>query len=207
MKCVCALDSAAWKPFSSPLSVIHETGTPVVSFPPVFGVMSSKRRGLYGFSLMAGTILHPSHLLLKWQWKPKGRNHCKEDWKDCRRLEPPWWLRQESVCLQRERPEFDPWVGKIFWRRKWQPIPVFLPGKSDGQRGLVGYSPWASKELDMTAQLHFQSHFYFLSEEVFYLKEPKDFGIPRGAMGLEGSRHFVIDDKMVTKWAFPAFKI
>ena len=35
---------------------------------------------------------------------------------------------------------FDPWVGKIFWRRKWQPTPVFLPGESHGQRSLVGYS-------------------------------------------------------------------
>ena len=37
---------------------------------------------------------------------------------------------------------FDPWVGKILWRRQWQPTPVFLPGKSHGQRRLVGYSPW-----------------------------------------------------------------
>ena len=37
------------------------------------------------------------------------------------------------------RPRFDPWVGKILWRRKWQPTPVFLPGKSVGQRSLVGY--------------------------------------------------------------------
>ena len=36
---------------------------------------------------------------------------------------------------------FDPWVGKIPWRRKWQPIPVFLPGKSRGQRSLAGYHP------------------------------------------------------------------
>jgi len=36
---------------------------------------------------------------------------------------------------------FDPWVGKISWRRKWQPTPVFLPGKSNGQRSLMGYSP------------------------------------------------------------------
>ena len=34
---------------------------------------------------------------------------------------------------------FDPWIGKIPWRRKWQPISVFLPGKSCGQRSLVGY--------------------------------------------------------------------
>ena len=37
---------------------------------------------------------------------------------------------------------FDPWVGKISWRRKWQPTPVFLPGKSQVQRSLAGYSPW-----------------------------------------------------------------
>ena len=36
------------------------------------------------------------------------------------------------------RPRFKPWVGKIPWRRKWQPTPVFLPGKSHGQRRLVG---------------------------------------------------------------------
>ena len=34
---------------------------------------------------------------------------------------------------------FDPWVGKIPWRRKWQPTPVFLPGESHGQRSLAGY--------------------------------------------------------------------
>ena len=37
------------------------------------------------------------------------------------------------------------WVGKILWRRKWQSTPVFLPGKSHGQRSLVGYSPWGCK--------------------------------------------------------------
>ena len=44
----------------------------------------------------------------------------------------------------------DPRVGKITWRRKWQPTPVLLPGKSHGQRNLVGYSPWAHKGLDTT---------------------------------------------------------
>ena len=48
----------------------------------------------------------------------------------------------------------DPWVRKILWRRKWQPIPVFLAGNSYGQRDLVGYSPWGHKELDMTEQLN-----------------------------------------------------
>ena len=39
---------------------------------------------------------------------------------------------------------------KIPWRKKWQPAPVFLPGKSHGQRSLAGYIPWGCKELDMT---------------------------------------------------------
>ena len=55
--------------------------------------------------------------------------------------------------LQFRRPRFNPWVGKIPWRRKWQPTPVFLPGKSHGQRSLAGYSPWHHKELDLTEQL------------------------------------------------------
>ena len=56
------------------------------------------------------------------------------------RVRLPWWLRQHSVCLQCGRPGFDPWVRKILWRRKWQPTPVPLPGKSHGRRSLVCYS-------------------------------------------------------------------
>ena len=48
---------------------------------------------------------------------------------------------------------FDPWAGKIPWRRKSQLIPVFLPGEFHEQRGLVGYSPWGHKESDMTEGL------------------------------------------------------
>ena len=47
------------------------------------------------------------------------------------------------------------WVSTyILWRRKWQPTPVFLPGKSYGRRNLVGYSPWGRKESDMTERFH-----------------------------------------------------
>ena len=46
--------------------------------------------------------------------------------------------------LQLRRPGFNPWVGKI-WRRKWQPTPLFLPGKSHGQKSLACYSPWCCK--------------------------------------------------------------
>ena len=53
-----------------------------------------------------------------------------------------WLLSgKESTCWCR-RHGYDPWVCNIPWRRKWQPTPVFLPGKSHEQRSLVGYSPW-----------------------------------------------------------------
>ena len=57
------------------------------------------------------------------------------------------------ICLQSRRHGFNPWVWKIPWRRKWQPTPVFLPEKSQGERSLVGYNPWSFKELAMTEQL------------------------------------------------------
>ena len=50
-----------------------------------------------------------------------------------------------------------PGSGRFPWRRKWQLTPVFSPGKSHGQRSLIGYSPWGRKELDMTKRLHFLS--------------------------------------------------
>ena len=142
----------------------------LVSFPPVSGVMSSKRWGLYGFSLMARTILHPSHPLLKWQWKPEERNHCKKDRKDCRRLEPSWWLRWESVCLQCRRPGFYPWVFKIPWRRKFQYSHLENP-----MDGGVWWATVHGVTKSWTWLSDFQSHFYFLSEELFYLEERKDF--------------------------------
>ena len=51
----------------------------------------------------------------------------------------PRWLSGKRICLPRRRCGFDPWAGKIPWRRAWQPSPVFLPGESHGQRGLVPY--------------------------------------------------------------------
>ena len=48
---------------------------------------------------------------------------------------------------------FDLWVRKIPWRRKWQPTPVFLPGKSHGQKSLVGCNPWGRKELGTAGRL------------------------------------------------------
>ena len=65
---------------------------------------------------------------------------------------------------------FNPWVGKIPWRRKWQPTPIFLPGECPGQRSLVGCSPWGCQELDTTegtwracTHTHTHTHTWFPS--------------------------------------------
>ena len=59
---------------------------------------------------------------------------------------------KEPACQRRrhKRRGFNPWDGKIPWRRAWQPTPVFLPGESHGQRSLAGCSPWGHTELDTT---------------------------------------------------------
>ena len=56
---------------------------------------------------------------------------------------PRWPSGKESAsqCSRCRRLGFNPWVRKTLWSRKWQPTPIFLPGKFHGQRKLVGYSP------------------------------------------------------------------
>ena len=70
----------------------------------------------------------------------------------------PRWLRGKESACQHKRRGSHPWVETIPWRRKWQPTPAFLPGKSHGQRSLEGYSPWGCKELDMTEQSMQKGH-------------------------------------------------
>jgi len=54
--------------------------------------------------------------------------------------------RVKHLPTMQETQMFNPWVRKIPWRKKWQPTPVFFPGKSHGRRSLVDYSPWGHKE-------------------------------------------------------------
>ena len=61
---------------------------------------------------------------------------------------------------ERRRHEFDPWVGKIPWSRKWQPTPAFLPGEPHKQKSLVGYSPWGRKESDTTEHVGTHCHLF-----------------------------------------------
>ena len=86
----------------------------------------------------------------------------------------PWWLSWWRIRLQWGRPGFDPWVGKIPWRRERLPTPVFWPGKFHGL-----YSPWGHKESDTTEWLSLPhpcpisvSHFLvllFLMSNIRYL--------------------------------------
>ena len=68
--------------------------------------------------------------------------HCVHQWWNA-----PLWRGFPGAAAVKNLPAKagDPWLGKISWRRKWQPTPVFLPGKSHAQRSLVGYSPWGRK--------------------------------------------------------------
>ena len=62
----------------------------------------------------------------------------------------PQWLSWARICLKCVRPGFNPWVGKIRWRRERLPTPVFWPGESHGL-----YSPWGHKESDRLSNFHF----------------------------------------------------
>ena len=61
-------------------------------------------------------------------------------------LATPWTVVYQTSL-------FNPWVGKIPWRREWPPTPVFLPDEFHGQRSLAVYSPWDRKESGTTEQL------------------------------------------------------
>ena len=68
-----------------------------------------------------------------------------------------WWLRWSRICLQCGRPGFNPWVGKIPWRRKWQATAVFWPREFHGL-----YSPWGCKESDTTERLSHSHHITYI---------------------------------------------
>ena len=62
-------------------------------------------------------------------------------------LRLPWWHRGKESACQGRRHGFDPWVWKIPLEEEMATTPVFLPGKSHGQRSLTGYSPWGHKRV------------------------------------------------------------
>ena len=110
-----------------------------------------------------------THVCLCTIWIVSGQRN----WVACPRIPLLVHKRQFSVCIRHvgflggsavRNPPANaedvafPGLGRSPCRRKWQPTPVFLPGKSHGQRSLVGYSPWGHKELDMTERLKHHHH-------------------------------------------------
>ena len=127
----------------------------------------------------------------------------------------PWWLSgKESTCQRRRwrRHGFYPWIGKIPWRRKWQPTPAFLPRKSHGRRSLAGYSPWSRKESDTWSNwAHTYTRMYTLMDTPHFVRQPKLFkktkateeqpNIPNISEGVSGAfRHSQGNHDMDPGW-------
>ena len=74
-------------------------------------------------------------------------------WLPIQHLSFPGGASGKESTYQLMRQRFDPWVGKIAWRRKWNPTSTFFPGEFHGQRSLAGYSQWGHKKSDMTQHL------------------------------------------------------
>ena len=100
----------------------------------------------------------------------------------------PWMEepgRLQSMGSQRVRQDRVPSLSLftfMHWRRRWQPTPVFLPGKLHGWRSLVGYSPWGLEESHKTERLHFHFSLSCIGEgdgnplQYSCLKNPRDRG-------------------------------
>ena len=78
--------------------------------------------------------------------------HKTNSYSSFNKLVLPRWLTDKRICLEFRRHGFYPWIGKILWRRKWQPTWVFWPRKSHGQKSLALHG--AAKESDMTLWLN-----------------------------------------------------
>ena len=100
---------------------------------------------------------------------------------------------KESACQCRSyrRHRFDPWVRKIPWSRKWQTTPVFLPGKSHGQRSLASYSPWGHNELDKTEQLTLSLSESLVSYRTEFRRGKRGEWLPRGSSPNSSAYHSV----------------
>ena len=83
--------------------------------------------------------------------------------------------------------------GNISWRRKWQPTPVLLPGKSCGWRSLVGYSPWGHKELDTTEWPHYSTVSISSSAKKKKMTRYKAEHLRGGKKGTQGKQYHVHD--------------
>ena len=122
------------------------------------GILEERGAGVWCESRLVRSLTAP--------WTHSGRKRCYTKIK----IVPPLRFRGDSDARKSahnsRRPGFNPWMRMIPWRREWLPTPVFLPGKSHGQRSLVGFSPWGRKESNTTERLPFHFHFHALEKEM-----------------------------------------
>ena len=92
-----------------------------------------------------------------------------------------WRSHNNSACQCRrhKRSGFNPWVRKIPWRRKWQSTSVFLPGKSHGQRSLVGYPLWCPRESATTEQQSTHTWMWWKVQQLLTGSDRRDSPITR----------------------------
>ena len=94
----------------------------------------------------------------KCPYKEKGERERREGYQVAQRYRVYLKYRRGRGC------KFDPWVEEIPWGRKWQPTPVCMPGKSHGQRSLMGYSLWDHNESDPAEHMHTCTHTHTSSD-------------------------------------------
>ena len=94
---------------------------------------------------------------------------------------------------------FNPWVGKIPWRKEWLPTPVYLLGEFHGQRNVAGYSPWGCTELHMTEELTLIHSFIW---ELLAIAHEFKFFLPCGSLTGVKRRHKLAEDSIANygKW-------
>ena len=111
----------------------------------------------------------------------------------------PRWLSGKEFTCQSRRCRFDPWVGKIPWLRKGKPTPVFLPGKSHGQRSLVGYRPWGCKRVhhDLANE---HTHTILLMRKSLSLGSGRSFLMNQGGRDAHSPREAIQDHLHLCVW-------
>ena len=157
------LSSAPALTWSSPSIILPFGSASCDSSPPRFEIPSfpliilyhhypsgssiSQRTSKARFNISSSLIFWLIYWLVRWFWILK--MNCFPGGASGKEPTHQW---------RRHKTGFYSWVGKIPWRRSWQPTSIFLPGEYYGQRSLVDYSPWDHKESDTTEWLSTAQH-------------------------------------------------
>ena len=111
-------------------------------------------------------------------------------------------IGKESACQcrGRKRHVFDPWIWKIPWSRKWQPTPVFLPGKFYRQKSRAGFSPWGL--FNMTEWLSTHKYTHILGIKIYF-----PWLIGRYILNNNSSIHRICSLLCLTSLAYNVFRV